>query len=417
MPIISDFFYITGVDDRELITYNPDTISLDANNIQTTPVLFTIISGAEVYFSVRIETALGEDVTIWEEINVPTPYNSYSFVHPADKYGLSNQVTVIAYSDSERKNKLGQRTVSIIRAEAEPNPRPEKEWNASMIFNNGDMILLGDVIYMWSNPVPGNSKIPPKDDIQQNPLTTSWKAYPEMIVMGTRFLLAHKITADQIDVDSIFAGTIQANDATINNFNATNVRIQSGYIGGFRIEEDGLYNENLTSRISISDASANFFRVNAPGDTMCAIRKDRGIALDVSGYGENTIALEVLAQAGNNTFAIKSHGNVFLKSRDTEHITINGLRVNYRWVETAEVILQTSDDYIFAGANARDIYMPRNAKAGKIIYFKAAGFRGQLRGFFRNPDNAGTHWDYGIKSDVSRIFIYDGEAWTEFFCG
>lgn len=315
MPIISDFFYITGVDDRELITYNPDTISLDANNIQTTPVLFTIISGAEVYFSVRIETALGEDVTIWEEINVPTPYNSYSFVHPADKYGLSNQVTVIAYSDSERKNKLGQRTVSIIRAEAEPNPRPEKEWNASMIFNNGDMILLGDVIYMWSNPVPGNSKIPPKDDIQQNPLTTSWKAYPEMIVMGTRFLLARKINADQIDVDSIFAGTIQANDATINNFNATNVRIQSGYIGGFEIANGRIgqvdanrgYGPSITdSHIGIciqGDNAGGIIRAGF-GSYQSALATYRGEGLSVC----QQIAPESYHSTSAATVSIEVHG-------------------------------------------------------------------------------------------------------------
>ncbi len=79
----------------------------------------------------------------------------------------------------------------------------------------------------------GPRNITPKEDVAQK--LGYWALATDFEFIATRLVLAEKITVDQIDVDSIFAGTIQANDATINNFNATNVRIQSGEIGGFEI--------------------------------------------------------------------------------------------------------------------------------------------------------------------------------------
>lgn len=188
--VLTDNFYITAEDSKEFITYNPDAVSMDSNNIQNTPVVFSIINGLEVYWTFSIENAVGEDVTVLGTIRPSTALNIYEFVHPADKYGLSNQVTVKIYSDAERKKEIATRVVSIRREKATPFPRPETEWNASLKFYNGDLIMIGDVVYQWMNPVPGNSTLSPKQDIEQNPYTTSWMAYPYSVLLATQVFLA-----------------------------------------------------------------------------------------------------------------------------------------------------------------------------------------------------------------------------------
>lgn len=297
-------------------------------------------------------------------------------------------------------------------------------WKEGQYYTSGaqgeefyDVVQYKEKLYLCTKTIEEPSKEGVNDPItSESKYLGIWKSAQEWDFIATQLLLTKKITADQIDVDSIFTGTIQANDATINNFNATNVKIKSGSIGGFRITSEGLFNddENPKATIQIGRDGYRFFHVNPlsagiEGGYMCQIRGDKLIALKIDG--------DIGIRVNGYSKAIVSFGNVELTARDTEHISINGLKVNYRWVEDAEVHLKTSDDYIFAGGNARNIYMPSNAKPGKIIYFKADGFRGQLRGYFRNSNNAGTHWDHGITSDVSRMYIYDGEAWTEFFCG
>lgn len=186
---LTDSFYITASDSRNLLTYHPN-IMLDADNRQKTPVLIYVLGGNEVYLKAQIERVKDDITSLLGEIEYTSMKDTFVFKHPSDKYGLSNQVTFIAYSDEALTDELSRMTVSVIRDRPTPFPRSEKEWVSTLIFNNGHMIMLDSVVYMWNNPVPGNSELTPRDDISKNPLTTSWIAYPYSVLLAAQVLLA-----------------------------------------------------------------------------------------------------------------------------------------------------------------------------------------------------------------------------------
>lgn len=116
-------------------------------------------------------------------------------------------------------------------------------WEEGQYYTSGaqseefyDIVQYKEKLYICTKTIEEPSKEGVNDPItSESKYLGIWKSAQDWDFIATRLLLTEKINADQIDVDSIFAGTIQANDATINNFNATNVRIQSGEIGGFEI--------------------------------------------------------------------------------------------------------------------------------------------------------------------------------------
>lgn len=154
---------------------------------------------------------------------------------------------------------------------------------------------------------------------------------------------------------------------------------------------------------------------------MCSVRADSATAIKVQTYGSssNSIGLDVVANASGYGYAIRSYGNVLLNARQGESVEIYGLRMNVRKI-TSSSAMQTNDDFIeFENTSPISFNMSSNAKLGKRIYLKkvTAGNNVTLNGMFRDPGGAGTKTSLTIGDEASRMFIYDGAYWVEFFGG
>ncbi len=132
----------------------------------------------------------------------------------------------------------------------------QREWAANVSYLSGnedgeefyDIAIYDRKLYLCIKSHTSNNTPPPTSISQHEGL---WVTAQDWTFVATKLLLAEKITADQIDVDSIFSGTIKANNATIQDFNATNVKITSGTIGGFEIADGRIGVEDITKGIGI----------------------------------------------------------------------------------------------------------------------------------------------------------------------
>lgn len=123
---------------------------------------------------------------------------------------------VEAYRDSARETLLAQKRASIVRQNPSPFP-VEGDWKPLPFkYKNGEYFLDKDkgFVFMWMNPVAGNSEMHPFFDVAQNPDTTSWKSIQEYPLLGTQLLLARKIDADLIDVDNLRVKHLDGADGT-----------------------------------------------------------------------------------------------------------------------------------------------------------------------------------------------------------
>ena len=104
------------------------------------------------------------------------------------------------------------------------------------------------------------------------------------------------------------------------------VKAESGKIGAFTIDQLGLKNvtdsQNPTAVIIIERNGGNFIRLNSENDSMLSLRGDGKYALKATGFGDNSVALYAMAQAGSNTKALESYGNVFMGIRAGESAKI-----------------------------------------------------------------------------------------------
>lgn len=107
----------------------------------------------------------------------------------------------------------------------------------------------------------------------------------------------------------------------------TDVDLRGGKIGAFDITNRGLSNvtDNPEAYIQIKKSGGKFFEVNTPGGAMCGIRGDEMTALSLSAYGNHSIGVDIIAQAGFDTYAIKALGNVELNARSGESVRVNRL--------------------------------------------------------------------------------------------
>lgn len=176
---------------------------------------------------------------------------------------------------------------------------------------------------------------------------------------------------------------------------------------------------NSSSKFNIDISGTNFFRVN--DGSMVSVRGDGRTALSVSTYGSNnsTKGISVLCNASGYGYAIESYGNVLLRARNSEKVTINGLHVNVRNISSSTT-LQSCDDFVsFSNTGSITVYMPTNVNAGKIIYMKKRTARAHitLKGKFREPGGAGTSTDWGLGEEQSLFFIKDTDGyWVMYFC-
>lgn len=175
---------------------------------------------------------------------------------------------------------------------------------------------------------------------------------------------------------------------------------------------------NSSSKFNIDISGTNFFRVN--DGSMISVRGDGRTALNVSTFGSNnsTKGIYVLCNASGYGYAIESYGNVLLRARNSEKVTINGLHVNVRNISSSTT-LQSCDDFVsFSNTGTITIYMPTNVNAGKIIYMKKRRSHANviLKGNFRNWDGMPTRTDYTMDHEISSFFIKDSDGyWVMYF--
>jgi hypothetical protein len=195
---VSGTFYVTAVVDGEnaieyRIKTNIAAIKMDPNNIQSVAASFNFVKAngsvetpLSVYPRLRIYDKAG---SVLLDNKITSASTGYSYLIPQDSYGTASSLNMTIYSDNTHINQLATVTLNIVR-ETPQLIGVDGEWNDGLEFNNGNYILIDDIIYVWSNPIPGNSSIPPLNDIQNNPTTTSWKAYEYWPLIGTRYLIA-----------------------------------------------------------------------------------------------------------------------------------------------------------------------------------------------------------------------------------
>ena len=200
-------------------------------------------------------------------------------------------------------------------------------------------------------------------------------------------------------------------------------KLKAGSVGDFTINK-GISNvsDNPEAFIEIEKNGGKFFRVNKnTEDAMCSVRADSAKAIKIQTYGSDSssIGLDIKANSGGYGYAIRSYGNVLLNARQSEHVEIKGLTINVRKVSSSGS-LYSNDDFIeFANASAITFNMSTNAVIGKLVYMKKVGTGADvtLVGRFRNPGDVGISTSGKIGDEVSRMFIYDGTYWVQFYCG
>lgn len=255
------------------------------------------------------------------------------------------------------------------------------------------------------------------------------------------------VSADKISLKSQhiqLEGVITANgnikiheDGSIECHNGSftgDITAENGYIGAFKITDRGLKNEasNPTARLRISNNGGKFFELNTGDSVMCGIRHDENTALSLSGYGDNSIGLRIQAQGGNNCYAIKSDGNIYLNARSSESVRVNrldaaGVSIGVRrlGIDTVGVptsyTLEDTDDFVtYSNASPSYdpvLYLPSSANLGKMVFVKNELSRNIIvRGNLMNANNRGTKSETALNG-ASSIYIFDGSYWVHFFCG
>lgn len=212
------------------------------------------------------------------------------------------------------------------------------------------------------------------------------------------------------------------------------ITADSGYIGAFKITDRGLENEkeNPTATLRIGKNGGKFFEVNVSSGAMCGIRGDGITALSLSAYGDHSIGVRVMAQAGYDTCAIEALGNVELNARSGESVRINRLQASgfaagvrnlgssmmsappsYTVSDTDDIIIYGGPDISFAPT----LFLPSSAVTGRIVYLKNQLNRNVwVKGNLMNSNNRGTTNASSI-NQISCFFVFDGSYWVHFYCG
>lgn len=264
---------------------------------------------------------------------------------------------------------------------------------------------------------------------------------------GVKASSLFNVSADKISLKSQhiqLEGVITANgnikiheDGSIECHNGSftgDITATNGYIGAFKITQYGLENitSNPTARLRIGQDGGRFFEVNTTTNTMCGIRGDEMTALSLSAYGNHSIGVDIIAQAGFDTYAIKALGNVELNARSGESVRVNrldaaGVSIGVRrlGVDTVGVpssyTLEDTDDFVtYSNASPSYdpvLYLPSSANLGKMVFVKNELSRNIIvRGNLMNANDRGTKSETALNG-VSSIYIFDGSYWVHFFCG
>ncbi len=261
-----------------------------------------------------------------------------------------------------------------------------------------DVTVYDIRLYLCLKTHYSNTTTPPESISKHEGL---WEVAQDWVFVATKLLLSEKIKADQIDATGLCA-----TNADISG----KITATKGEIGAFNIESGGLSNvsDNPNASIRIEKNGGRHFVVNS-GDSssMCAIRGDEGTALSVSAYGTNSTGIELIAQAGRNTTALRSYGNVNLIARDSEAINIHGLCLNCRTVNGSASIGTDDDVIVVNNSEWAELTMPANAQAGKILFIKqltGTGVKFVNAGIY-DPTGNSLNWGYTLNKYAHAVLL------------
>ena len=182
--ILTGTFYLVAETARLGIGVNPETVSLDANNVQAAPLQVRFWAGEgsnkvamSAYLTFKVESVVGSSVTKLFEDKPVSKVSSYDYTIPSDQYATANRISIYAYEDAARTKEIDSKQVNIVAANPTPFPRPEP-WSADLVYKNGEYLKEGNVLYMWTSRVPGNTEISPKGWIEAHPESGLWTPYP-----------------------------------------------------------------------------------------------------------------------------------------------------------------------------------------------------------------------------------------------
>lgn len=194
--MLSTTVNLTAEASRTWIETNPGAVSVDANNIQSMPLLIRLWMGdgstkisVQAYLTLRVESVTGTGVTTLYTYNSPSKVSEYSYTIPADKYATANRISVYAYEDSARTKEIDAKLVNVIADNPVPFPRPEA-WAAGLTYKNGEILMLDGQVYMWMSRIPGNTAVNPKIDVSSASPSGKWKAYQHWPLLSTSILMA-----------------------------------------------------------------------------------------------------------------------------------------------------------------------------------------------------------------------------------
>lgn len=99
--------------ERLWIGVNPETASLDANNVQAAPLQVRFWAGEgsnkvamSAYLTFRVESVVGSSVTKLFEDKPASKVSSYNYTIPSDKYATANRISIYAYEMPPGQKKL-----------------------------------------------------------------------------------------------------------------------------------------------------------------------------------------------------------------------------------------------------------------------------------------------------------------------
>lgn len=182
--ILTGTFYLVAESERLWIDVNPETVSLDANNVQAAPLQVRFWAGEgsnkvamSAYLTFRVESVVGSSVTKLFEDKPVSKVSSYDYTIPSDQYATANRISIYAYEDAARTKEIDSKQVNIIAANPTPFPRSD-DWNVENVYKNGEYLKEDNVLYMWTSRVSGNTEISPKEWIEAHQESGLWTPYP-----------------------------------------------------------------------------------------------------------------------------------------------------------------------------------------------------------------------------------------------
>lgn len=182
--ILTGTFYLIAESERLWIGVNPETVSLDANNVQAAPLQVRFWAGEgsnkvamSAYLTFRVESVVGSSVTKLFEDKPVSKVSSYDYTIPSDQYATANRISIYAYEDAARTKEIDSKQVNIVAANPTPFPRSD-DWNVENVYKNGEYLKQDNVLYMWTSRVPGNTEISPKEWIEAHQESGLWTPYP-----------------------------------------------------------------------------------------------------------------------------------------------------------------------------------------------------------------------------------------------